>query len=580
MRSEIGRRLLHGHADFSDLHLSQEALDDIFGVTSSPQRADYGSNSQKDRRAYQLTESGIAIIPVQGTLMKKSGTLWGWSGCSSYEGITEQIQAAYLDSAVRAIALDIDSPGGETHGAFELSDFIYSLRGPKPIHASANDLAASAAYAIASACDRIYVTRTGAVGSIGVYSMHVDQSGYDEQAGFSYTYIFAGDKKIDGNPYEPLSRSAKKDAQSEVDRQYGIFVNAVARNRNTSTNSIIDTQAGVYFAERAVPLLADEVGTLEECIAELEAEIGSDGITSISMQGVDSRGVDTDEHGVDKAKSFVKKSVQQGEDSMAAANSVLDLKSLTEEEVSLILATRAKRGKKADDADDADDAGYDAEDADAKKAKRGEDADDAEDAEDADDAESKKSKKSKRAEDADDAEDDDEPDDDDMPPKDGKKKGKRAEVIPMSTESNSFNATRIAELCTMTGHPELAAKFLMERKTVRQVEEYFLNERASAAASLSTSSAVRPGSSSAIESLESQAQQLAASSGGKLTKAKAYARLLSANPQAYDQYLSERDASIVSKRFVPEYAAALARIPSSNSVNTTAELAALAAVKA
>ena len=81
------------------------------------------------------------------------------------------------DAGVRAILLDIDSPGGETTGCFELADYIYSIRGIKPVYAAANDIALSAAYAIASAASRVFVTRTGAVGSVGVYALHVDQSG-------------------------------------------------------------------------------------------------------------------------------------------------------------------------------------------------------------------------------------------------------------------------------------------------------------------------------------------------------------------------------------------------------------------
>jgi signal peptide peptidase SppA len=261
-----------------------ESLRAILGqhYTSYDYEADsMGMRNGRDQRSYAVTDAGIAIIPVQGTLMKKAYGLWAMSGCSSYEKISAQFQAAMQDSAVRGIMLDIDSPGGETHGVFELSEMIASMRGTKPVYAAANDLAASAAYGIASGADKIFVTRTGCVGSIGIYSVHCDESGWDEKAGLKYTYIYAGEKKVDGNPHEELSKSAKSDAQAEVDRQYGIFVATVAKNRKKSDKQITDTQAGCLFAEAAVPLLADYVGTIDDAMAALEKKIKG---TSVRVQ--------------------------------------------------------------------------------------------------------------------------------------------------------------------------------------------------------------------------------------------------------------------------------------------------------
>ena len=143
------------------------------------------------------------------------------------------------DAGVRAILLQVDSPGGETTGCLELSDYIYSLRGAKPIYAVADDFAFSAAYALTSAADKIFVTRMGAVGSVGVVVLHTEDSKFNDEQGFKYTYIFKGDRKVDGNPHEPLSERAEKDIQSEIDRQYDQFVATVARNRKADAEKII-----------------------------------------------------------------------------------------------------------------------------------------------------------------------------------------------------------------------------------------------------------------------------------------------------------------------------------------------------
>ncbi len=232
-----------------------------------------------EERDYAVVD-GIALIPVQGTLIKKDTWMSAWSGCTSYERIQDQIAAAVNDGGVRAILLDIDSPGGETAGCFDLADFIYSARASKPIYAAANDIALSAAYAIASSASRIYVTRTGAVGSIGVYALHVDQSSFDKQIGARFTYVFAGAKKIDGNPHEPLGEGAKDDIQSEVDREYGMFTETVARNRKANQKEIIATQAGLFWADNAIPLLADEVGTLDDAMNALRVALGEPTVKS------------------------------------------------------------------------------------------------------------------------------------------------------------------------------------------------------------------------------------------------------------------------------------------------------------
>lgn len=222
---------------------------------------------------YQVID-GIAVIPIQGVLTKKESWVSAFSGCSSYDLIGRYVQDAVNDASVRALLLQVDSPGGETTGCLELSDFIYSLRGAKPIFAVADDFAFSAAYALTSAADKIFVTRMGAVGSVGVVVLHTEDSKFNDEQGFKYTYIFKGDRKVDANPHEPLSERAQKDIQSEIDRQYDQFVATVARNRGADPDSIIATQAGVYWAETAVPLLADEVGTLGDALNALRQLLG------------------------------------------------------------------------------------------------------------------------------------------------------------------------------------------------------------------------------------------------------------------------------------------------------------------
>ena len=230
--------------------------------------------------------SNIAVISVSGTLVRRAAAVDAASGLTSYSAISAQLAQAVRDPAVNAILLDIDSPGGEAGGAFDLADQIVAARQVKPIWAVANDDAFSAAYAIASAATRVYVTRTGGVGSVGVIALHVDQSQRDAMNGLRYTAVYAGDRKNDMSPHAPLSTDAAQALQAEVDRLYGLFVTTVAANRNLSVQDVQDTEAGLYFAQDAIDAgLADVVGTLEDALIALSEELKTKTTSIARIQG-------------------------------------------------------------------------------------------------------------------------------------------------------------------------------------------------------------------------------------------------------------------------------------------------------
>ena len=106
----------------------------------------------------------------------------------------------------------------------------------------ANENALSAAYAIASAADRLYVTRTGEVGSIGVVAVHVDESGADAKAGLAWTFVFAGERKVDGNAHEPLSERASATIQADVDRLYASSARSSPVNRKLTRSECARTE--------------------------------------------------------------------------------------------------------------------------------------------------------------------------------------------------------------------------------------------------------------------------------------------------------------------------------------------------
>lgn len=223
-------------------------------------------------RAQTDAPSGIAVVPIHGTLVRRGLGLEAASGLTSYGEIGAMLETALADPTVAGILLDVDSPGGEAGGVFELARQIRAADARKPVWAIASDSAFSAAYAIACSASRVYVTQTGGMGSIGVIAMHVDQSARDAQEGYRYTAITAGDQKNDFSPHQPLDKEASARLQAEVDRLYGLFVDHVASMRQLESRFVRSTQAGLYFGPEAVAAgLADAEGSPAMAIADFAA---------------------------------------------------------------------------------------------------------------------------------------------------------------------------------------------------------------------------------------------------------------------------------------------------------------------
>ena len=213
---------------------------------------------------------GIAVIEISGVLIHRGGWIGQSSGQTSYEGIAAQIEAAADDPAVRGLALEVDSFGGEVAGVFDLADRIRAIRGRKPVWAFIAEHAFSAGYALASQADRILLPRTGALGSIGVVVLHADMSGQLDQDGVRVTLVHSGQHKVDGNPYQPLPEAVRDDIQREIDVLRFLFAETVAAGRagRLSQEAALATEAATYRGVDAVAAgLADEITDLAQGFA-------------------------------------------------------------------------------------------------------------------------------------------------------------------------------------------------------------------------------------------------------------------------------------------------------------------------
>lgn len=230
---------------------------------------------EPSREVQKVDVSDIKTIKIHGTLTYRSVGLRALSGLTSYQRIRSEFFEAMDTDSIHTILLDIDSPGGSVAGVFDLVDDIYKMRGKKPIYAFVNDSGYSAAYAIASAADHVYMTRTAGVGSIGVVMLHTDRSEQDAKAGVKYTPIYAGANKVNGNPHEPLSKAAHAKAQTIVNQVYDLFVSTVARNNGLSEQEVRSTEADIYTGPEAIDRgLIDGILSYNELISMITQSKG------------------------------------------------------------------------------------------------------------------------------------------------------------------------------------------------------------------------------------------------------------------------------------------------------------------
>ncbi len=214
-------------------------------------------------------QSAVGVIPIRGSISHHED-MWSWLfGDTTVDSVSKALSDFAGDAAIKAIVLDIDSPGGSTNGITELAAEIRSLRATKPIVAVANGMAASAAYDIGASATTFYATPSALVGSIGVYMLHMDYSEYLAEAGIKPTFVSAGKYKVEGNDLEPLADEARAHLQSIVDAAYEQFISDVAKGRKVSEATVRKDfgEGRVVTARQAKAIgMVDGIATLDAVI--------------------------------------------------------------------------------------------------------------------------------------------------------------------------------------------------------------------------------------------------------------------------------------------------------------------------
>jgi len=217
-------------------------------------------------------QGDIAVINLSGFITQKPSLFSMLFGGTSAEGFAATVVGALADSTIGAVVMNVDSPGGSVFGIPEAAAAIRAARGSKPLLAVANPLMCSAAYYLASQADEIIALPSAIIGSIGVYTEHLDESKALEMMGLAVTEVTFGRRKAELSSATPLSDEARAGLQARVDYYGKLFEADVAKGRKVPLATVkANFGEGAMFTAKDAQAagLIDRIATLSQVLGEL-----------------------------------------------------------------------------------------------------------------------------------------------------------------------------------------------------------------------------------------------------------------------------------------------------------------------
>lgn len=223
---------------------------------------------------YGIEKDGLEIVSIYGAL----GNGY-WDSMASYTEITSRIEDYLKDDKRKCLVLVINSPGGAAAGMFDCCKYIKEASQQKPIYAYVTGMACSAAFAIASSCNKIFISEDAETGCCGCYA-HVLETSDDayKEMGFLHR-IFRSKNAPRKNLSVITNEEEAKAYQEEIDRIGDEYLAFVATNRGVSVEEAQKTfgEGAVVNAQYALEnKMVDAIGTIEDCISTLASSLTSE----------------------------------------------------------------------------------------------------------------------------------------------------------------------------------------------------------------------------------------------------------------------------------------------------------------
>ena len=229
-------------------------------------------------------KSNIAVIYAEGEI--RSGK--SEEGVMGSQTIVKAINKAKNDTAIKAVVLRVNSPGGSSLASDVIWRALELTKKEKPVVVSMGGVAASGGYYISCGADRIFASTNTITGSIGVFGV-IPTFGrmLNEKLGVTFD-------RVETNPHSAMSMFNPLDEfelniyQKAVDEIYDTFVSRVANGRQSlEVNDVHKIAKGrVWTAEKALDHeLIDEIGTINDAIsyAAKEASVKESNIKILEL---------------------------------------------------------------------------------------------------------------------------------------------------------------------------------------------------------------------------------------------------------------------------------------------------------
>ena len=216
----------------------------------------------------------VALIPIDGVIIgsRESDSIFETS-VSSTE-IIKFIEKADKNPSIRAIILEINSPGGSAVASEEIANAVKKTN--KTTVAWIREIGTSGAYWVSSASDHIVANRVSITGSIGVIASYLEYPGLLGKYNITYQRLVSGKYKDIGSPFKEMTSEEKEIFQQNLDSIRDYFVTEVAKNRNLNKKEVDKLANGLfYLGAQAKELgLVDEIGSKDEVISYIEKKEG------------------------------------------------------------------------------------------------------------------------------------------------------------------------------------------------------------------------------------------------------------------------------------------------------------------
>lgn len=219
-----------------------------------------------ERAAALFDRRRIAVIPLRGVI----------GGAMKTGDVVRSLDRAREDGHIRAVLLDIASPGGDAVASETLYRAVVRLAERKPVVAWIRSVGASGSYFAACGATRILAFPAAIVGSIGVISVRPVVSGLLRRLGAHVVVTKTGQFKDLGAPWREPTEEDRAKERELVDGMFRHFTDAVRQARGFDDESLKRVTTGeVWLADRAVELnLVDALADEEEALKEAQQLAG------------------------------------------------------------------------------------------------------------------------------------------------------------------------------------------------------------------------------------------------------------------------------------------------------------------